>query len=100
MDEDVAPHIKRLFQMKLESYSNQEMIDYLKDHDIKTTKGSDITNATQLRCILTNEKYIGQLTYGKTYIKKINNDKVTMINKGEKPKYIIRNHHEAIIDHD
>ena len=30
----------------------------------------------------------------------MNNDKVTMINNGEKPKYIIRNHHEAIVDHD
>jgi DNA invertase Pin-like site-specific DNA recombinase len=100
IDEDIAPHIKRLFQMKLEGYSNQEMIDYLKHYNITTTKGSNITNATQLRCILTNEKYTGQLTYGKTYIKKINNDKVTMINNGEKPKYIIRNHHEAIVDYD
>lgn len=86
--------------MKLEGYSNQDMIDYLNEHSIKTTKGNVITNATQLRCILTNEKYIGQLTYGKTYIKKMNNDKVTIMNNGEKPKYIIRNHHEAIVDHD
>lgn len=100
IDEEIAPYIKKLFQMKLESYLNQEMIDYLKDQHIKTTKGSDITNATQLKCILTVEKYICQLTYGKTYIKKMNNDKVTMINNGEKPKYIIRNHHEGIIDHD
>jgi hypothetical protein len=69
IDEDIAPHIKRLFQMKIEGDPNQEMIDFLKDHNIKTTKGSDIANATELKCIFTNEKYIGQLTYGKTYFK-------------------------------
>ena len=100
VDDEIAPHIKKLFQMKLKGYSNYEMIYYLNENNIQTTKGNDITNATQLRCILTDEKYIGQSTYGKTYIKKINNDKVTMNNNGEKPKYIIRNHHEAIVDLD
>jgi len=38
------------------------------------------------------------MIYGKTYTKKINNEKVNVVNNGDRPKYIIRNHHEAIID--
>ena len=56
VDDEIAPHIKKLFQMKLKGYSNYEMIYYLNENNIQTTKGNDITNATQLRCILTDEK--------------------------------------------
>jgi len=98
IDEVIAPHIKKLFQMKLEGYSNQELINYLNHCNVTTTQNNPFTTTSQVKNILTDEKYIGQSIYGKTYTKKMNNEKVTTINTGEMPKYIIRNHHEAIID--
>jgi hypothetical protein len=84
--------------MKLEGYSNQELINYLNHCNVTTTQNNPFTTTSQVKNILTDEKYIGQSIYGKTYTKKMNNEKVTTINTGEMPKYIIRNHHEAIID--
>jgi DNA invertase Pin-like site-specific DNA recombinase len=98
IDEVIAPHIKKLFQMKLEGYSNQELINYLNHCNVTTTQNNPFTTTSQVKNILTDEKYIGQSIYGETYTKKMNNEKVTTINTGEMPKYIIRNHHEAIID--
>jgi len=98
IDEVIAPHIKKLFQMKLEGYSNQELINYLNHHNVTTTLNNPFNTTSQIKNILADEKYIGQSIYGKTYTRKMSNEKVTTINTGEKPKYIIRNHHEAIID--
>jgi site-specific DNA recombinase len=38
------------------------------------------------------------MVYGKTYTKRITNEKTAVIKNGNKPKYVIKNHHEPIID--
>jgi DNA invertase Pin-like site-specific DNA recombinase len=100
IDEYQAPIIKRLFEMKLNGYDNAEMMNYLNDAGLKTSKGNAFTATSQITHILQDVRYIGQMIYGKTYTKKINNEKVSVENNGDKPKYIIKNHHEPIIDLD
>lgn len=55
---------------------------------------------SQIISILKDIKYTGQVVWRNTYRDKNNNEKVTFINNGERPKYIIKNHHEAINDID
>src|SRR5690554_25471 len=71
---------------------------YLIEKGYKTSKDRKFSDYQQVRNILTNEIYIGRITYGKTFIKLDGLEKKSVINNGEQPKYIINNHHEAIID--
>jgi DNA invertase Pin-like site-specific DNA recombinase len=97
---DEAPIIKKIFQMKLDHKSNTDILEYVKSVGLKTILGNNFVQNSQIIGILRDIKYTGQVVWGKTYRGKNNNEKVTFINNGEKPKYIIKNHHEAIIDMD
>lgn len=52
--------------------------------------------ATDVRYIIANVRYCGSVLCQKTYTDHRNGHK-QKVNKGEKPKYLIRNHHPAII---
>ncbi len=95
---DEAPIIKKIFQMKLDGDSNTNILEYVKSVGLKTALGNDFVQNSQIISILRDIKYTGQVVWGKTYRGKNNNEKVTFINNGERPKYIIKNHHEPIID--
>lgn len=95
---DQAPIIKQIFQMKLDGKSNTEILEYVKLVGLKTILGNDFVQNSQIIGILKDIKYTGQVVWGKTYRGKNNNEKVTFVNNGERPKYIIKNHHEPIID--
>lgn len=97
---DEAYIIKRIFQMKLENKSNTEILEYVRSVGLKTILGNDFVQNSQIIGILRDIKYTGQVVWGNTYRGKNNNEKVTFINNGERPKYIIKNHHEAFIDMD
>ena len=98
INEDEAPIIRKIFQMKLDGSSNSDIFDYVSTTGLKTINGLNFTQNSQILGILKDIKYTGQVVWGKTYRGKINNEKVTFKNDGEKPKYIIKNHHEPIID--
>ncbi|MDI6452362.1 recombinase family protein [Peloplasma aerotolerans] len=92
--------IQTLFKMKLNGSEMSELIAYAKSQDLKSTKGYPITTYQQINSILKDIRYTGTIEYGKTYMKHDGHGKRTIINDGDKPKYVIRNHHEAMIDHD
>lgn len=95
---DEAPIIKKIFEMKLDEKSNTDILEYVKSVGLKTILGNDFVQNSQIIGILKDIKYTGQVVWGKTYRGKNNNEKVTFTNNGERPKYIIKNHHEPIID--
>ena len=97
---DEALIIKKIFQMKLDHQSNTEILEYVKSVGLKTILGNDFVQNSQIIGILRDIKYTVQVVWRNTYRDKNNNEKVTFINNGERPKYIIKNHHEAIIDID
>lgn len=97
---DDAPIIKKIFEMKLNDRSNSEILEFVRSVGLKTVLGNDFVQNSQIIGILKDIKYTGQVVWGKTYRGKNNNEKVTFINNGERPKYIIKNHHEPIIDMD
>lgn len=98
INEHEANAVRILFKMKLDGKTNPEMIAYLNNQGVTTTKGNKFTDTSQINNILRDEKYIGKMTFGKSYVRVINQEKVNVINYGEKPKYIISNHHESIVD--
>lgn len=100
INEKQANAVRKLFQMKLEGYTNQEMVDYLNSQNLTTTSGHPFTEGVQITAILRNEKYLGKIVYGKSFIMVVDHEKVITKNNGERPQYIISNHHDALIDHD
>lgn len=100
INNDEALIIKKIFEMKLNDRSNTDVLEYVKSVGLKTVLGNDFVQNSQIIGLLKDIKYTGQVVWGKTYRGKNNNEKVTFVNNGERPKYIIKNHHEPIIDMD
>jgi hypothetical protein len=98
VNETQASAVRDIYQMYLEGKGLNEILIYLIDNGFKTTQGKEFKQTQQVKNILTNEIYIGRITYGKTFVKLDGLEKKSVINNGEQPKYVINNHHEAIID--
>ncbi len=61
-----------------------------------TATGSTTWTTVNIRSILTNEKYCGDVLLQKTFIQDCISKKV-IPNTGQLPKYLIQNHHEGIV---
>ena len=73
--------------------------EYLESNHIKTPKGKDEWSLTVIRYMLSNEKYVGDVLYQKSYTTDCISKKAK-INRGEVTRYLISNNHPAIIDRD
>ena len=62
IDEDTAPIVKRIFEMYLAGNTMAQIIRYLNENGIKTSKGNAY-NKNSIRRILTNDKYLGYYSY-------------------------------------
>ena len=62
IDEETAPIVKRIFEMYLAGNAMAEIIRYLNENGIKTSKWNPY-NKNSIRTILTNKKYIGTYRY-------------------------------------
>jgi DNA invertase Pin-like site-specific DNA recombinase len=100
INETNASAVRKIYKKFLEGKNLNEILNYLIEKGFKTTKDREFSDYQQVKNILTNEIYIGRITYGKTFIKLDGLEKKSVINNGEQPKYIINNHHEPIIDID
>jgi len=91
-----AAIVRRIFQNFLDGKSRLETERELNGEGI-TTKGGFKWCDSNIRCILTNVTYTGNMLFQKEYIA----DPITKHrrkNKGELPQYWVENTHEAIID--
>ena len=88
-----AEVVKWIFAQVLSGKGTQKIADELNQKDVPTKKGGHWSAAT-IRGMLTNEKYIGDAVFQKTYTDTQFN---RHINNGQKDKYVISDHHEAII---
>jgi site-specific DNA recombinase len=96
INKEQAEIVKRIFSEALAGKGTQKIADGLNLDKIPTKRGSHWT-ATTIRGILTNEKYTGDVLLQKTYTDSRFNKRT---NYGEKNRYLIENHHEAIISHE
>ena len=94
-----AEIVRTLFQMVLDGASLGMLKEYLERKHIKTPKGREEWSLTVIRYMLSNEKYVGDILYQKSYRTDCISKKVK-INRGEVTRYLISNNHPAIIDRD
>lgn len=89
-----AKVVQLIYTLFLKGYGTVAISKQLMKLQIKTPSGHDIWNRKVVADILTNERYKGDLLLQKTY--RINGKRC--LNKGELPKYYVRDDHEPIID--
>ena len=58
IDEETAPHVKKIFEMYHDNCTMAEIVRYLNMHDVKTSRGN-VFNKNSILRIVTNPKYIG-----------------------------------------
>ena len=63
IDEETAPIVKRIFEMYLAGSTMTEIIHYLNQNGVKTSKGNPF-NKNSIRQIITNTRYLGIYKYG------------------------------------
>ena len=67
IDEEAAPIVKRIFEMYLAGNTMADIIRYLNENGVKTSKGNAY-NKSSIRRILTNDKYLGIYKYADVVI--------------------------------
>lgn len=96
--EKEAKIVRSIFNMYCSGQGSTSICRTLNETKVPTRHGGKWIETTIIS-ILKNEKYVGDLVQGKTYtIDPISHKR--KCNTGEQDKYIIRNHHEPIINRD
>jgi len=96
VNQDEAEVVRYIFARYLEGVGAQTISHELEQKGKKTKRGKSVWPDTTIIGILKNEKYVGDLLSGKTMtVDPIS--KRRLKNYGEVNKYLIRNHHEAIV---
>ena len=94
-----AETVKMIYAMFLDGYSMTDIANRLMVLNRCTALGSEKWNSGIVRNILRNEKYVGDALLQKTYTVDCISHKVVK-NHGERPMYLVSDHHAAIIDRD
>jgi DNA invertase Pin-like site-specific DNA recombinase len=92
-----AEVVRRIFESYLAGMSVPNIKRMLEAEGIPAAKGKLQWSIGALQYMLRNEKYCGDALLQKTYVEDCLTKK-TKKNNGELPKYLVQNHHAAIID--
>lgn len=92
-----AAVVRRIFQSYLAGSSVPDIKRMLEAEGIAAAGGKLQWSVGALQYMLRNEKYCGDALLQKTFVENCISKK-TRKNNGELPKYLVQNHHEAIID--
>lgn len=92
-----AEIVRRIFESYLAGASVPDIKRMLEAEGIPAAQGKPQWSIGALQYMLRNEKYCGDALLQKTYVENCLSKK-TKKNNGELPKYLVQNHHEAIID--
>ncbi len=96
IDQEQAEVVKRIYREYLSGKSFLKIKKSLEADGILNGAGREKWNESNIKQILTNEKYIGDALLQKTYTVDIL-EKKREANKGQVPKYYVENSHEGII---
>ena len=94
-----AETVKMIYAMFLDGYSMKSIKNILESRNHLTPTGKKIWSESLVRSILKNEKYVGDALLQKTYTLDCISHKVVK-NNGERPMYLVTDHHDPIIDRD
>lgn len=99
VEPEQAKVVQRIYREYLEGSSLLQIRRGLEADGVKNGAGHTRWHETNIKQILTNEKYIGDALLQKTYTVSIL-DKKRAKNDGQMPKYYVESSHEPIIDKD
>ena len=94
-----AETVRRIYEMYLSGQTLRSIKEALESGGFKNSAGTMEWTTSNLRTILSDEKYCGDVLLQKTFIQDCISKKVIK-NTGQLPMYLIQNHHEAIIPRD
>ena len=94
-----AEIVRLIYKLFLDGYSMRNIKKFLESKGFLTSQGKKIWNESLVSSILKNEKYVGDALMQKTYTLDCITHKVVK-NKGERPMFLVTDHHDPIIDRD
>ena len=94
-----AEIVRLIYRLFLDGYSMRNIKKFLEYKGFLTSQGKKIWNESLVSSILKNEKYVGDALMQKTYTLDCITHKVVK-NKGERPMFLVTDHHDPIIDRD
>lgn len=97
IDLEEAKIVRETYDLYLEGYSLVAIARKLISKGYKKPNGRIDWKDSNIKSILSNERYVGDALCQKTYtIDYLTHE--TKVNNGERPQYYISNHHEPIVD--
>lgn len=96
---DEAETVRMIFKMYLDGYTLLNIAQSLMEQNRLTALGKNIWTKGEVQRILKNEKYVGDALLQKTFTVDCITHKV-MKNNGERPMYLVTDHHDPIVDRD
>ena len=94
-----AETVRLIYTLFLDGYSMSRIKKLLENKGILTSQGKKVWNESLIRSILKNEKYAGDALLQKTFTSDCITHKIVK-NHGERPMYLVTDHHTPIIDRD
>ena len=91
-----AETVRKIYELYLSGQTLRNIKEALETGGLKNTAGTTEWTTSNLRTILSDEKYCGDVLLQKTFIRDCISKQVIR-NTGQLPMYLIQNHHEAII---
>ena len=91
-----AETVKLIYEMYLSGKTLRSIKESLEARGLRNAAGTTEWTTSNLRTILSDEKYCGDVLRQKTFIRDCISKQVIK-NTGQRPKYLIQNHHDAII---
>lgn len=94
-----AETVRMIYDLFLDGLSFTRIKKALENQNLLTATGKKIWSESNIKSILKNEKYVGDALLQKTFTVDCISKKVQK-NNGERPMYLVTNHHAPIIDRD
>lgn len=92
-----AEAVRKIYSLYIQGNTLEQIKEYLESRQIKTSRGKYEWSKAGIKAILTNEKYVGDILYQKSFHPNLISKKVIR-NCGEMDRYMVSNNHPAIID--
>lgn len=96
---DEAETVHLIYELFLDGLSFTRIKNALESKGKLTAMGNQIWSESNIKSILKNEKYVGDVLLQKTFTADCITKKVVK-NNVERPMYLVTNHHAPIIDRD
>lgn len=96
---DEAETVHLIYELFLDGLSFTRIKNALESKGKLTAMGNQIWSESNIKSILKNEKYVGDVLLQKTFTADCITKKVVK-NNGERPMYLVTNHHAPIIERD